>query len=495
MELEPAENSDMASHNPIRVETALSRYPVHRLAKKGSIDIEISEENKAGNLIIKWEVSHNSKDGQPGPLAYKVDTLVVNRRIEETTRPISRLIRLGSLREITEELGQTTHNDKIKNALHQNAGTYIKAKIRYRLSDGTEKDLEAGFTRYSVVFTGEQLPNGKRADAVYIVLNDLYMQVINGAMTRPLDYDYLKTLAPGPQRFYEILSFQMYSAIKNDRPRAKLLYSEFCTYAPMKRHDEWRRVRSQMNKIHRPHFESGYIAKMDYEDTADRHGNPDWIMYYQPGPKAKAEFRAFTKRGGPVTLEVEPFTADALPELPASEPPPLEATLIARGITPAIAADLIRRHDPERIAIQIEHLGFLTEKKPGKVTDSAAWLVSAIKTNPTLPKNFVSQAERQSRDDAKREKERQTAEERRRKQEANVGERHERELVAAHWSRLNKEEQAALDAEAIAQADGEDRKLIETDSLPMRRIGHQLLRDKHIRNLLQTDGTLPPAAK
>jgi hypothetical protein len=495
MELEPAKNSDLVSLNPIRVETALSRYPVHRLAKKGSIDIEISEENKAGDLVIKWEVSHNSKDGQPGPLAYKVDTLVVNRRIEETARPISRLIRLGSVREITEELGQTTHNDKIKNALHQNAGTYIKAKIRYRLADGTETELEAGFTRYSVVFTGEKLPNGKKADAVYIVLNDLYMQVINGAMTRPLDYDYIKTLPPGPQRFYEILSFQMYAAIKNDRPRAKLLYSEFCTYAPMMRHDEWRRVRSQMNKIHRPHFESGYIAKVDYQDTTDRHGNPDWIMLYQPGPKAKAEFRAFTKRGGPVTLEVEPFTADPLPQLPPSEPPPLEAALIARGITPSIAADLIRQHDPERIAIQIEHLDFLAEKKPGKVDNSAAWLVSAIKTNPTLPKNYVSQAERQRREEAKREKERQAAEERRRKQEAAARERHERELIAAYWSRLNNEEQATLDAKAIAQADDEDRKLIETGVPSMRRIGLQLLRDKHIRNLLQAEGKLTPAAE
>ena len=30
-------------------------------------------------------------------------------------------------------------------------------------------------------------------------------------------------------------------------------------------------------------------------------------MLYQPGPKARAEFRAFTKRGGPVMLEVEPL--------------------------------------------------------------------------------------------------------------------------------------------------------------------------------------------
>ena len=71
-------------------------------------------------------------------------------------------------------------------------------------------------------------------------------------MTRPLDYDYLKSLPPASQRFYELLSFQMYAAIKHNRGRARLKYSEFCTYAPQARHFDWNVVRSQMNKIHRP---------------------------------------------------------------------------------------------------------------------------------------------------------------------------------------------------------------------------------------------------
>jgi hypothetical protein len=68
--------------------------------------------------------------------------------------------------------------------MHHNASTYITPKITYRQSDGSEQTLETGFTRYSVVFTGEKLPNGRKADAVYIILNDIYMQVNNGAMTR-----------------------------------------------------------------------------------------------------------------------------------------------------------------------------------------------------------------------------------------------------------------------------------------------------------------------
>ena len=102
----PQDDAELAPLNPIRVETALSRYPVHRLAKHGDIAIDIREKNENGEVSIKWEVSHNSKFGQPGPLAYKLDTLIINRRIEEATRPIPRIIRLGSLNEICRELGQ-----------------------------------------------------------------------------------------------------------------------------------------------------------------------------------------------------------------------------------------------------------------------------------------------------------------------------------------------------------------------------------------------------
>ena len=230
--------------------------------------------------------------------------------------------------------------------------------------DGTERTLEADFTRYSVVFTGEELPDGRKADAVYIMLNDIYMQVINGAMTRPLDYDYLKGLPPAPQRFYELLSYQMYAALKHDRPRAKLTYSEFCTYAPQTRHFDWERVRSQMNKVHRPHRKSGYIAEIDFQDTVDGDGRPDWIMLYVPGPKARAEYRAFTRRGGPTVLEVEPFLAAPAPPLAAPGPSPLEAELIGRGITPAMAGELVRDHGEEKIRAQIEQLDWLAETKP-----------------------------------------------------------------------------------------------------------------------------------
>src|SRR5438067_13870410 len=91
--------------NRIRVETALSRFPLHRLAKKGNISIDLQRVNEAGEADFRWEVTYNVKHGQPGPLAYKVDTLVINRRVDEVRRPLPEIIKLGSLSTICLELG------------------------------------------------------------------------------------------------------------------------------------------------------------------------------------------------------------------------------------------------------------------------------------------------------------------------------------------------------------------------------------------------------
>ncbi len=452
--------------NPIRVETALSRYPVHRLAKHGEITIDICEKNEGGEFSIKWEVDYSKKHGQPGPLAYKLDTLIINRRIEDASQPvrstrrIPKIIKLGSITDICRELGITDSGGntlRIKASLHQNASTYITPKITYRQSDGSEQMLETGFTRYSVVFTGEKLPSGRTADAIYIILNDIYVQVLNGAMTRPLDYDYLKSLPPASQRFYEVLSYQMYAAIKNDRPRAKLIYSEFCTHAPLTRHFEWLRVRTQMNKVHRPHREAGYIANIDYEQIVDADGQPDWIMLYKPGLKARAEYRAFAKRGGPVMLEAEPFNDDPLPLLAAPELMPLAAELVNRGVSEDAAKQLVRDHAEEKILQQMEILDWLMETKPAKVSEPGAYLVAAIRNGHATPKGFVSAAERQAHEEARQAKERQAAEERRQERERKARDGATRRKVDAYLKQLGQAERKALEAEALAAASPSDR--------------------------------------
>ena len=278
----------------LRTETALSRFPLHLLTS--SQDVQIELQNQSG--AVYWSVSYNSKFGPPGQLAYKIDTLLVNRRIEEAGRNIPETLRLGTLPEISAELGFRTHNWKaIRQALFQNASAFITAKITYRGTEGTEKWLEAGFTRYQIILAGETLPNGVRADAVYIVLNSVYREVLNNAVFRPLDYDYMKTLPPIAQRFYEIISYQIYAALKHRNPRARLLYSDYCAFSTAKRYFDFDHVKKQMYKVLRPHVQSGYISKVEYQATVNERGEPDWWMYYTPGVNASREYRAFTGQG------------------------------------------------------------------------------------------------------------------------------------------------------------------------------------------------------
>ena len=55
-------------------------------------------------------------------------------------------------------------------------------------------------------------------------------------------------------------------------------------------------MQKQMYKVHRPHFASGYLTAVHYEATTTEDGQPDWLMHYTPGHKARTEFAAFTRQ-------------------------------------------------------------------------------------------------------------------------------------------------------------------------------------------------------
>jgi len=188
-------------------------------------------------------------------------------------------------------------------------------------------------------------------------------------------------------------------------------------------------------------------------------------------------------------LEVEPLVLDPPPRPAAPGPSPLEAELIGRGITPAMAADLVRGHGEEAVRTQLEHLDWLAEKKPGRIADPAAWLVTAIRNGHAPPKGFVSRDERRRREEARQAKERAEAEERRRRREEETREKAERQAIDAYWSALTPEQQAELDAAATAQADPAE---VAQESRAIRKLGQRLRRDQYIRQLLASRAT-PPA--
>jgi hypothetical protein len=261
------------------------------------MQVRIEKRDEGGEITLWWEVSPSSQFGEPRHLAYRLDTLVINKRIDEAGPPTPKFIRLGSLRAICRELGLTEsgHNfSDIKQALSQNAGATIKAKVFYKDREGNQRKLEAVFSRYSIVFTGDTLPDGTGADSVYVVMNDIYQGFLDHVPLRPLDFNYLRQLSPSACRFYEVVSFRIYAALKYGWPRVSMSYSEYCEATGQRRLMTGTEASKQMYKLHKPHLESGYLAKVEFEKMLDVEGQPDWNIWYSPGPRAKDEYIRFS---------------------------------------------------------------------------------------------------------------------------------------------------------------------------------------------------------
>lgn len=435
--LVPITNHEPAALDIIRTETVLSRLPVHNLAKKGRVDIRILKTTPTGAVELKWEVSYNERYGQARQLAYKLDTIIINRRIDDAGKPLPEIIRIGSLNQICRELG--SQKNELKRALQQNATTAINAKLMYKGNDGSERQLEALFTRYSVIFTGEKLPDGRKADSVYIILNKPYREVLDNAPVRPLDREYMKELPPAPQRFYEIISYKIFSALKNNRPHARLAYSEYCTFSAQHRSLDWEFVRPQMYQVHQPHLKSGYLMKpIRHEATTDSHGNLDWIFYYIPGAKARAEFAAAHRGRKSLAIEsesieagearkplrtrrhqhrVQPHTSAVSESHSASSAasnPQLVAELTHRGVTENAARELLMNLTAgQEVLRQLEWGDSQIQQSRGKISNPAGFYISLVSGNVSPPPTFETSAQRTARE----EEDRRRAEEHRKQEE------------------------------------------------------------------------------
>jgi hypothetical protein len=412
----PSTPSQAGPLDIIRTETVLSKLPIHNLSKTGLVNIQIARKGPNGQIELKWEVSYSDRYGQARQLAYKIDTLIIDQRIEEAGKPLPERIRLGSLHEICKDLGSTEGRNKnrVRRAFLQNASAFITAKLKYRSNDGTERTFEAGFTRYSVVFTGDKFPDGSKADAVYITLNPDYRDVLNNAPFRPLDLAYKKQLSPTAQRFYEIVSYKIYAALKYNQPVARLTYSEYCTFSAQQRYFDYEHFKKQMYKIHRPHLASGYIAKVHFEQTTDEQGKADWTMCYEPGPKARAEYATFTGKirasegaaapssspagdpGGPRQprqrrLNLAPPTE---PERPSAAPVDRQiiTELARRGIGETDARQILGSLPPDHPVLDLLEYGdyLIGRKKRGRIENPPGFYISLLHRKVPIPESFIS---------------------------------------------------------------------------------------------------------
>jgi hypothetical protein len=409
----------------IGVESELSKFPVHNLAQRGSINIEIRETNEKGQLQVKWEVSYNSRYGRPGPLAYKTDTTVVNRRIDDARRvdsdgnrvPLPEVLPIGALHEIADMLNLGGDTNSVKRALRQNVGILISAKIKQKTADGTERMLEADFTRYSVIFTGEKLPDGTKADRVYLVLHKPYRDILDSVSVQPQNW-MLKDLPAASHRFYVLLSNRMYATLGSNNQEAKILYSYFCQRAPLTRHEDYKNFKSQMYKIQKPLKQVGYIKSARWEERKNSDGSRDWMMCYIPGPLAKAEYNEFNPtrkqlqvEGGEITYPPKRPRQRRLNLAPVPESKPavvidyrVTAELAKRGVGESKAREMIAALPPDFSVLDVLEWGDLqVEQARGtrqEIKNPAGFYIHLLEERIIPPSTFESSRARKSRQEA-----------------------------------------------------------------------------------------------
>jgi hypothetical protein len=442
--LPPEEQGSLDTVNPIRTETVFSRLPLHILSKSGKRpEIRIEKVGANGKIELRWLVSYSDSYGPARQLAYDLDTLIIERALEEAFeearqagQDLPRIVPIGSLTEICQKLGMTDGGrnlDKIKRALQQNALAGITAYVKYRANDGSEQWVDATFTRYGVIFTGKKLPDGKKAEQTYISTSNEYHHVLSTAPTRPLDYNYKAQLAPTPRRLYELISFAIYGALRNRLAVATYRYSEYCDRAPQLRYFTFDQVKKQMYKVHLPHIKFGYITKVKYAETTDEQGRADWLMYYTPGPKARAEFETFTGKRPRIVpaanlvslparertshkprqktfhfaqTEGEPSSTQVKVNLYTEAVRPVHPQyrealeiLQSRGVDQAEEILTKLPHD-QPILDQLEYLTSLIDNDPQSFKKPAAFIRSRLESNINVPPDFKTQAQRQAEEQA-----------------------------------------------------------------------------------------------
>jgi len=411
--------------DPIRTETVFSRLPLHILSKNGPRpQINIIKRSVDGKIEEKWDVSYNEKHGPARQLAYDVHTLVIERAIEEAfdearrnNRAFPKFISLKSLNDVAHRLGaenaETRNTNRIKKALQQNAGILIDCFIKFRGNDGGEYTLQGTFSPYGIFFFGQKLPDGSTANEVLVNLNDPYFQAWSKAPTRPLDYNYKAQLPPTSRRFYELISYAMYGAIKNHQPTARYRYSEYCKRAPQLRYDTFDQVKKQMNKVHKPHRDSGYIVKVHYDQTTDEQGIIDWWMIYNPGPRAYAEYATFSgKKIRPPSAASQQLPAEvsvhrhnrprqkSLPLEPAVDQAQLEA-LTSRGVTEAQARKILTGLPADFPVLDtLEWGNHQISLQPKKFTNPPGFYISLLQGRITPPATFETSTAKAARQKA-----------------------------------------------------------------------------------------------
>jgi len=136
-----------------------------------------------------------------------------------------------------------------------------------------------------------------------------------------------------------------------------------------------------------------------------------------------------------------------------SEPSELEGALIARGVTPAAAVELVEGHPAQRIGAKLEAFDWLRGRKDRRLgRNPAGYLVQSIREDYAAPEGFEPKADRARRPDAEDGRGRTRAEAGRHDAaQERACEEALQARIATYWDSLGPADREALQQRALAQ--------------------------------------------
>jgi hypothetical protein len=399
---------------------------------------------------IKWRTIPNRDPeiGAPGIDAHDVWMRLVKPTIDlrlDLYDESTYIVPLGGCRKSLRMVGWGEGGfqaRRLLRALNQIGSTNIVADIWIPTTETDEKGeplfqpIKASFTKMSIYAVGsthltqEQLQAGHfdfdfdLDDTIYVQLHPIEARIQKSQPQRYIDNQYLFSVSPAAQRWYELVAAKIYGVIKNKGQFCEVRYSWYIKHHhTLKRHYERRRVVQQIKEVIHDHLRSMYLDKVEFIVVREPGQEIDWVIRFYPGDAARASINRILKhtansRQSRPKPQTQKHKGDA-PQLDSARSTEssrnidrgLFIELTKRGITATQAWNLLSIIETDQAVMdQLEWADYIVSQ--GGIKNPPGLYVTFIKDNLIPPDSFetsrkrrLKQAQAQALSESQQEKE------------------------------------------------------------------------------------------
>ncbi|HWX42877.1 MAG TPA: hypothetical protein VN345_17145 [Blastocatellia bacterium] len=314
----------------------------------------------------------------------------------EARRFLKALRQIGAAWCIADLWIPTTQTDEDGNVLFNHVkGEFSKMTI-YAIGSKhlTEEDLNNGLFNFDFNLD----------DTVYVLLNPIEAEIQKNQPQRYIDNQYMFSVVPAAQRWYELLAAKIFGVIKNSGSYCEVRYSWYVKHHhTLKRFYTRKRVVFQMTRLVQDHLDRGYLTKVEYRVVKDPGKEIDWIIRYYPGETARtsiARILSYQHQRRPTgekerisTRIARPRTRKQPVALEEGIDPVLFAELAKRGVSETQARKLASNlESDQQVMDQLEWADYIVSQ--GAIKNPPGLYVTFIKDNLIPPDSFETSRKR-----------------------------------------------------------------------------------------------------